>query len=406
MEKLECEVAIIGAGPAGSSAAIVLAKADYDVLLVGDKLTPEGKACGGGLSPLTYDMLDPDIRDIVVERASHRTALSTFKMDMDVEYYSDDPIIYQTRRSSFDKALLREALSLGADRLVGHVRDVMLLPPFAHIVGWNDDGKFSIHAQVVIDAAGYNGPVCRNLGTYANAAKNASVAWAREFNVGSKFVEEVYGPDYTIRADFDDCAMGYAWAFPKQKHINVGFGCALSSPASRFARKYAEAYVNYLVDEGLLPSNPRSGKWQSGIIPMGGPQGPMSYLRGMVCGDAAGLVSPLSGEGLHYAIESGRMAATQIALANHSYSHKNLSGYGDWCRARWTRDFKYHRIIRRIVGGAPTRVLRRSMKDIEMRRLMVELLQGTSEGRSRGIAFELFMRNIAAIFRRYPNEKN
>lgn len=183
-------------------------------------------------------------------------------------------------RDRFDAWLVDEARRAGAE-----VRDGTAFDP-------------SIEARCVIGADGVRSPVRRWLGL-GELEKGAAID--AEIPASERELRRYAG---RIAIDFG-VESGYAWIFPKGRCLSAG----ILSYAPRDLRKNFEAYLER---EGLS-SRSKTAEWHGAEIPRGGARGPFHGERGIVVGDAAGLVDPLTGEGIHYAVWSGAIAAEVVA---------------------------------------------------------------------------------------------
>jgi digeranylgeranylglycerophospholipid reductase len=215
--------------------------------------------------------------------------------------------MYQTRRSVFDRVLLDDAIDAGAQVHEG----AKIVRAAGGEKGWRlrtKDGE-DIRARGVIGAGGAKCPIGRRVRLAARGncrfpTERMAVAWAREYQVDEDFIEEAY-PGHGVRIDLREGDMaGYAWVFPKREHVNVGIGALVADLRNGVGKYKAKAYVNKLKRMGLLPEKAAGGTWQPAPIPTGGPEGPVSRPGVLVIGDCAGLVSPLSGDGIFYALSS------------------------------------------------------------------------------------------------------
>jgi len=148
---------VCGAGPAGSTAARVLASEGYKVLLVEKAVLPRYKACGGGLTKKCYDLIDVDISDIVEDRTYKMVFTNGFSESIVLE--SEDPWIYMVKRELFDTRLVQEAQQAGVELRQGEeVIDVAQQENGVKVVTRNAAyiGKYLIAADGVFSVVGKN----------------------------------------------------------------------------------------------------------------------------------------------------------------------------------------------------------------------------------------------------------
>ena len=405
---LRCDVAVVGGGPAGSTAARSLAKAGRDVLLLEAEPSPRDKVCGGGLRPSVLTRF-PHLEALggrFIEGIS-RTGVMTAPGGPEVSYTApegDMPIMYQTRRSVFDRVLLEDAAAAGAKVMEG----TKVVNAAGGQKGWRlrtEDG-LEVLARGVIGAGGARCPLGRRMrfaarGTATFPQDRLAVAWAREYVVGEDFVERAYGADRMTRIDLrEGNVTGYAWAFPKREHVNVGFGALVGDLHDGIGLGKAEAYARRLSKMGLLPKDPTGGAWRAAPIPMGGPEGPVSRPGALSTGDCAGLVSPLSGDGIYYAILSGQLAGEVMhgALDGGELTAEAMAVYGDAFRKAFRKELAVLSKVATRLRREPIELLEKAAADPSMAPLVVKMFQG--EGNLRAMAIRLFGRSLLAGLRR------
>jgi geranylgeranyl reductase family protein len=289
------DVLVVGAGPAGSATAIHLARAGASVLIVDKATFPRDKPCGGGLTgralrhaPCSVEPVVEHVVDRMVVRARYRTKVTR---------RSDARLIDMTQRRRLDLHLAEQAARAGADFRDGTaVSDVSA----------DDDGvsarvgEATVRASFLVGADGANGVVAKAAGLgegiVRGVALEGNVPWdalGRERYERTAWVELGVVPG------------GYGWVFPKGDHANLGVGGWMSEGPSlrehldRLAREHG-------VDASML-ENVRGHR-----LPMRRLGSPAASGRVLLVGDAAGLVDPLSGDGMYEAFVSARLAADAI----------------------------------------------------------------------------------------------
>ncbi|UCC93692.1 MAG: NAD(P)/FAD-dependent oxidoreductase [Thermoplasmata archaeon] len=405
---LRCEIAVVGGGPAGSTAARFLASAGRDVHLFEADPSPRDKVCGGGLRPSVLSAF-PHVRDLsdrFLEATTTRGVMST-PGGPEISYTSSEgepPIMYQARRSVFDRVLLDDAIDAGAQVHEG----TKVVGAAGGEKGWTlrtEDGT-EVKARGVIGAGGAKCPLGRRMrcaarGTTSFPKERLAIAWAREFEVGEDFVDEAYGPERLTRVDLREANMtGYAWAFPKRDHVNVGFGALVTDLRNGVGKFKGEAYANRLVGMGLLPEQPTGGAWKAAPIPMGGPEGPVSRPGALSLGDGAGLVSPLSGDGIYYAIRSGELAASTMddALDRGDLTANAMSVYRRAFKKEFGKELSILMRVAKKLRTEPMEMLRRAERDPKIPPLVLQMFQG--EGDIRRTALRLYGKTVLAGLRR------
>ena len=303
------DVIVAGAGPAGSTAARECAARGLSVLLLDRAEFPRDKPCGGAVNIRAAGLLPFDIAP-VVERVVFGAQL-TLRMSRRFARHSPRELTYVTQRSRLDTFLVEQAENAGVTlRQRAPVREVCRSPH--HVTVRAADETFEGHSLVVADGA--NGPTARlaglDLGLIQGIAMEGNVTPPGEF---PQEWEDAIG------LDFGSAPGGYGWIFPKAEHLNIGIGGwkyigpSLRSRLDQLVRFY-----------GFAPSD----LWglRGYHLPLRRSTSPLADDNVLLVGDAAGLLDPFTGEGIHAAIWSGRAAAQHLA-AYAGGEVEDLSGY-------------------------------------------------------------------------------
>ena len=301
---------VVGAGPAGSTAAYRLARDGVRVLLLDRERFPRDKPCGGGLTYRAVRQLPVSVEP-VVEDVVDRFELG-FRYGSRFERGGEGPLVLMTQRRRLDAHLASQAASAGADFRDG-VR-VTGVEPGEGEATVRFDGA-SAAAPVVIGADGVNGITARTLGLGARRRHGVAL----EGNVSYVHAREERWRGRAV-VDLGVVPGGYAWVFPKGDHVNVGVG-GWESEGPRLREHLERACLEY-----GLPSSQLAGL-RGYRLPMRRPGDTASQGRVLLVGDAAGLVDPLSGDGIYEALVSARLAA-ESTLELLQGGARDLSGYG------------------------------------------------------------------------------
>lgn len=297
---------VVGAGPAGSLAAYELARKGHSVLILEKSTFPRYKVCGGGL---TYKILQELPFDVtpVVESTVHSIR---FSKDFETVFTrtSEVPLIYCTMRERLDQFLLQKALDAGAS--IEFQQVTALEEKGEHVVVKTK--LTDIMASLVIGADGPSSIVARSAGLRKNIEQG--LAWEAEVYVDQASLQKY---KQTVFLDWGTFPGGYGWVFPKKDHFSIGVGGPAS--LSKQMMPYYERFCAYIGFE-----NPKTVSLKSWPIPVRTQKGDFHHGRIIVAGDAGGLTDGLTGEGIYYAVASGKMAGR----AGHAY----LSGDQDALR--------------------------------------------------------------------------
>jgi geranylgeranyl reductase family protein len=286
------DVLVVGAGPAGSATAMHLARAGVRVLLVDKARFPRDKPCGGGLTDRAVDQIPFDVTPVVED------AVSTFELGLAYrrrfERRSKLPLLLMTQRRRLDAFLAEQAADAGAEFRQG-----------AKVTDVEADGAVTIdgvrvRAGALIGADGVNGITARSIGL----DRGHDVAVALEGNIPYEALDETR---YRGRAlvELGTVPGGYAWVFPKGDHVNVGVG-GWQREAPRLRAHLSRVCREYAIPEERLEGT------RGFRLPMRKPGAAAGTQRTLLVGDAAGLVDPLSGDGMYEAFFSARLAAEAV----------------------------------------------------------------------------------------------
>jgi geranylgeranyl reductase family protein len=302
---------VVGAGPAGSTTAYRLARAGATVLLLDRARFPRDKPCGGGLTGRALRLL-PFSVDPVVEDAT-----DTFELHLGYrggfERRSDRPLAVMTQRSRLDAYLVDQAAAAGATfRDATRVETVTTTGAGVEVRA----GGRTIRGDVLVGADGANGITARALGL----ARDVERGVALEGNVPHEVAPRGRFAGRMV-IELGVVPGGYGWVFPKGDHVNVGVGgWADEGPRLR-------EHLRRLCAAHGLPwervASLRGHRLPSRRRPSGLARG-----RALVVGDAAGLVDPVSGDGMYEAFLSGKLAA-ETALALLAGRRADLEAYDD-----------------------------------------------------------------------------
>ncbi len=286
---------VVGAGPGGSTAARELARSGVNVLLLDRARFPRDKPCGGLVSIRASREAGLDLTP-VVERSVYGARV-TLRLGRPFERSYPEPLSHMTQRSRLDAYLAERAGEAGADFREGVLVRGVEVEGGGVRVRTEDD---AYEGATVVGADGANGVVARAL----RLQPVGEVAVGLEGNIGvSGGVMARW--ERVVALDLGALPGGYGWVFPKGDHLNVGvggwryLGPTLRSHLSALCRYYG-------LDEGALRA------LRGHYLPMRGPGAAIARGPGLLVGDAAGLVDPLSGEGIYGAFVSGRLAARAI----------------------------------------------------------------------------------------------
>lgn len=301
------DVAVIGAGPAGASAALAAAPKSNRVIILERFSIPRYKTCGGGLIGASIKMLPKGFSPPV--RAS--AASFTFSMHGRFERTkaSKRPIVRLVQRAEFDASLVNAAIAANVTIRQGVVVTRLTQENDMMRITTRDHGDF--YARIVVGADGsagrssaYVGVVCDevDLGLEVELAipKELSPAWADR-----------------ILVDWGNIPGSYGWIFPKGDALSVGV------IAKRGNADLARAYLKDLLSRHQL-DHIKPSISSGHLTRCRTEDSPLHRGRVLVAGDAAGLVDPWTREGISFALRSGTAAGHAAAMAAEAASEAEL----------------------------------------------------------------------------------
>jgi geranylgeranyl reductase family protein len=309
----DAQVIVAGAGPAGAVAARTLALAGVEVLLVERGAFPRNKPCGGGLTVRArsrFPWLDAVLAEVDVHAVGALHLESPDKSLLKIE--SPEPVGLLVRRVEFDHALVREAQRAGA-RLRERFEITQASADEGGVTLQSRTGD-RLRAPVVVAADGVHSVIAKRLGVNAR--------WPAT-SLAIDMMEET--PVETLRTPTPGVAWvsyayqgldGYAYIFPKTKHVNIGIGCLLSHFKGEMPGRPYEmqsSLVRSLVESGALEGRSERKNFTPYLIPVGGPLRSAYRGRVLFAGDAGGFVNGFTAEGIYYSMIAGELAGKAIA---------------------------------------------------------------------------------------------
>lgn len=290
------DVIVVGSGPAGACTAWRLAQAGVQVAVLEKAVLPRYKTCGGGIIGRAWQSLPVDVRH-VIEQDCHTALLNIVPNGLSFTTQRPSPIVSMTMRDQFDYALLSAAQAGGA---VVHQRCAV------EEVSYHGDGVTvstkvgEMKAKFVVAADGALGTTARRVGMADGRVLIPALEY--EVTVPHELLDRL---SRVARFDFGILPRGYAWAFPKRRHLSIG---VLSMVQREGELK--RAIMQYLT---LLGCRDVTHIERHGfVIPIRPRKGPFIKNRVLVVGDAAGFADPVTGEGISFALRSSQQAAQSL----------------------------------------------------------------------------------------------
>lgn len=346
------QVLVVGAGPAGSTTAALIAQGGIDVLLVDKATFPREKICGDGLTPRSVAAIKqmgllPRLEEAgaLPVKGARIVAPDGQRIDVGFDEIEDKypPFGLTIPRKTLDSVLLQYAQDSGA-RFVGAFRVREWIERDGAIAGvrglWDGDVA-EIHAPLTCLATGGAVPLVKQAGLLATAPP--LIRAARAYFSGAEGLEPLF------QLIFDrELIPGYGWIFPMHGGMaNIGAGVFQEgrfarqavSPKSLFdlfieRSSIAGRYLTGYRMEGKVESYPLRADFLTA----------QTFRNGLLLvGEAAGLVNPVNGEGVDYALESGLLAAQAAsdAVKVCNFGQGQLEGYNRLLQERYHSFFYY-----------------------------------------------------------------
>ncbi|MEV8634749.1 geranylgeranyl reductase family protein [Streptosporangium sp. NPDC051023] len=321
----DADVIVVGAGPAGSTTAFHLAQAGLDVLLLEKTTFPREKVCGDGLTPRAVKQLIAMGIDIDapgwVRNKGLRVVGGGMRFELDWPQLSSYPDFGLVRtRQDFDEILAANAVRGGVRLLQGvNVVAPILDDRSGHIVGVTakkDGEEVSYRSRLVVAADGNSTRVSLAMGLHKREDRPMGVAVRTYFE--SPRHDDDYLETWLELWDGDTLLPGYGWIFGVGDGTsNVGLGLLNTSESFKGMdyRDLLKRWVKGMPPEWGYVEENMTAPIRGAALPMAFNRQP-HYTRGLVLvGDAGGMINPFNGEGIAYAMESGRIAAETIVQA-------------------------------------------------------------------------------------------
>ena len=312
---LDADVIVAGAGPGGASAAYFLGEHGCKVLVLEKARLPRYKPCGGGVPNTVFDFFPFDFEPVIEQRISQATFVYGARQFTQAV---EPNALTMVMRDRFDHYILQQAQAEIQEGV-----EVASVSQDADKVEVTTKKGNTFHARYLIAADGANSPVARSVGL--REGKDLGVALELETEVDSATLAD-YRERFLI--GFGYLAAGYYWIFPKTRHLSIGIGTV----------KRGEKTMPKLLHEAMANLGVSLEKHQryAHPIPIRTRREQLQQGRILLVGDAAGLVDPLTGEGIRHAVESAHIAVNTIIAGNTSqYTaliEKHYAGDLNWAR--------------------------------------------------------------------------
>lgn len=319
MSDVSVDVLVVGAGPAGASAAAWSAKLGRDVVVIDSATFPRDKPCGDGLTPRAIAELEGLGLGEWLATKPRNTGLRAagFGQELLLPWPGGSLPNHGSAvpRVELDNRILQVARDAGVAIHEGVTATDVELDSgvITRVHSKTEKGEQTYAPKVVIVADGARSQLGRKLGREWHKDTAYGVA-ARGYISSERSDDEWISSHLELRGSSNEVLSGYGWIFPLGNgEVNIGVGTLATKkrPADVNLRTLMNHYADNRRAEWKLSGDIRL-PW-SALLPMGGAVSGVGGKNFMFVGDAAGCVNPLNGEGIDYGLETGRLAAQMLS---------------------------------------------------------------------------------------------
>lgn len=318
------DLIVAGAGPAGSTVARAAARQGLDVVILEKKTFPRYKPCGGALSKKAASLLDFSLPKEICERTI--TGARVHFRDHVLERHRGYDLTILIDRSRFDHHLLDKALEAGACIRTEKVLDFQEREDCVSV----KTGEGCHQARFLVIACGCQDRLKSRI-QGPERRESLGVCLVAEVEEDDELIQRRLGD--TLDIHFGVAEGGYGWVFPHRGYYSVGIG----GLSSRLVHP-RQVMLQFLKKNGFPEAHRLSGH----LIPQGGNSRQIATKRVLLAGDAAGFVDAFTGEGICYALSSGKIAGEvigQVPVSQVARSYESRIKKDFWTELRYALFF-------------------------------------------------------------------
>ncbi len=300
------DVAVIGSGPSGASAAYELTKNGLKTILIEKETLPRYKTCGGGFVYRGLRNMPFSVEEAIDIKFDEVNIL--FDKNLSFNTKREKPIISMVMRDQFDHLIVKEAQAKGVELFQNaKVENLVFNENYTQI----ETSRGNINAKFIIAADGALSATAKLAGW--GETRTMSPALEYEITVSDETFKKLAG---SARFDIDIVPHGYGWCFPKANHLSVGVGSFMKTKKKLNLKADYQTYLKNLGIEEVLHEEAHGF-----IIPTSPRKDGFVKKNVFLTGDAAGFADPITAEGISNAIASGMMAAQAIVESKLDVKH-------------------------------------------------------------------------------------
>jgi digeranylgeranylglycerophospholipid reductase len=337
------DVIIIGAGPAGLTAARHLADNEANFILLSREKTPgERKACGGFVPKIA-------LNEFGIKRVLNSSPINSIRMrfkDTRIKRVDfEEPIGVNVSRMDLGITLLNLTQERNEHiQMETEVGNVKITNEKCIVSYHNPQGSGVMESDLIIDASGVTPVSLKTIPIREKMSKD-SLGYTFQYQMRKPSTQPPFDDVNDFYYGSDVSPRGYAWVYPRGHDVAVGTGGILSKLKEGDKRliDYLEHLVNNIEPAKSDLSTCKVYRKEAALVPLGGITRPSYSNRLMLAGDAAGHCSPISGEGIHYSMIGGYLAAKVAveAIRRKKYASDFLQKYEKLWTKRMGSDLKW-----------------------------------------------------------------
>jgi len=341
MSREQFDVIVVGAGPAGSMAALSATNRGAKTALLEMAKLPREKLCGGGVNAWVTKKLN--IPNNIIERTIEQAQVVAGTKKLPPVPWPETIAWRTVMRKKFDNYLTEMAVKAGATLLQSTLVESVILDGSKRVSGVKTANKGVLHSKVTVGCDGVSSVVAKTAGFWAKWFGDDTRRWRDKcaycteahFKLPDKEIDKRVGN--TLYLFYERNLMGYHWIFPKKGILTVGTGCATTQ-----MKKKPLSYFNDFIKENqiaveILKGAKILGQVEGAYVPFSGTFTPTYGDGVLLAGDSVGMVGAVTGEGIYFAVRAG-IAAGEVAA--EAASSNNMSAeFLEKYEKRWRKEF-------------------------------------------------------------------